>query len=449
MSINSALLSGVSGLLANSTALSSISDNIANSNTVGYKQGETDFEDVVTASAVRGSYNAGGVLGVTRRLVSQQGDFTQTTSSTDLAIAGQGLFVVTSKPDGLTSTDERDFTRAGSFTRDAQGYLRNTSGFYLQGWLADANGNIATDPSDLTKLSSINISSFGGAAEATTSASVNANLNSAQLVSAAGAAYKAGDISAGKATPDFTVPISVADSQGGTRNLDLQLIKTGTNTWAAEVVADPKTDVTDPNGLIAQGVVAFTTDGKLDPKNTTLPASLTLGASGGAAAAGGPNWAANLGISAQTIGLDLSQAPGGLTQASAKSVVQSVTTNGATFGNLTAVDIGADGYVTANYDNGVSRKIAQVAVATFPNPDGLRAASGDVFQVSLDSGTYNLKTAGTGGAGKLSPSTLEASTVDLSKQFSDLIVTQRAYSASSKIITTADEMLQDLIDIKR
>ena len=448
MSINSALLSGVSGLLANSTALSSISDNIANSNTVGYKQGETDFEDVVTASAVRGSYNAGGVLGVTRRLVSQQGDFTQTTSSTDLAISGQGLFVVTTKPDGLTSTDERDFTRAGSFTRDSRGYLKNTSGYYLQGWLADASGAIATDPSDLSKLSSINISSFGGAAEATTSVSVNANLNSSQQVSAAGAAYQPGDISSGKATPDFTVPISVADSQGGTRNLDLQLIKTGTNTWAAEVVADPKTDVNDPNGLIAKGAIAFTTDGKLDPDptKTTFPATLTIGKSGDATV---PSWSAALGISAQPLALDLSQAPGGLTQASAKSVVQSVTTNGATFGNLTAVDIGADGFVTANYDNGVSRKIAQVAVATFPNPDGLRAASGDIFQVSLDSGTYNLKTAGTGGAGKISPSTLEASTVDLSKQFSDLIVTQRAYSASSKIITTADEMLQDLIDIKR
>ncbi len=446
MSINSALLSGVSGLLANSTALSSISDNIANSNTVGYKQGETDFEDVVTASAVRGSYNAGGVLGVTRRLVSQQGDFTQTTSSTDLAISGQGLFVVTTKPDGLTSTDERDFTRAGSFTRDSRGYLKNTSGYYLQGWLADASGAIATDPSDLSKLSSINISSFGGAAEATTSVSVNANLNSSQQVSAAGAAYQPGDISSGKATPDFTVPISVADSQGGTRNLDLQLIKTGTNTWAAEVVANPKTDVNDPNGLIAKGVIAFTTDGKLDPTKTTLPATLPIGKSGDATV---PSWSAGLGISAEPLTLDLGQAPGGLTQASAKSVVQSVTTNGATFGNLTAVDIDANGFVTANYDNGVSRKIAQVAVATFPNPDGLRAASGDVFQVSLDSGTYNLKTAGTGGAGKISPSTLEASTVDLSAQFSSLIVTQRAYSASSKIITTADEMLQDLIDIKR
>lgn len=448
MSINSAMLAGVSGLVANSAALSAISDNIANSNTVGYKQGETDFQDIVTTNTngARGSYNAGGVLGVTRRLVSQQGDLTQTTSSTDLAIAGQGLFVVTSKADGLVSTDERDFTRAGSFTRDSQGYLKNTAGYYLQGWLADQNGTIATDPSDLTKLSSINVSSFGGTAEATTKASVNANLNSDQAVQTGAATYATGDLASGKIAPDFTVNIPVADSQGGSRTLQMRLLKTDSNTWKAEIVASPATDVNSTDGLIASGTVAFTTDGKLDVAKTTLPATLALGASGATAT---PSWSTALGISAQTIALDLNQAPGGLTQASSKNVVQSVTTNGATFGNLTGVDIDADGYVTANYDNGVSRKIAQVAVATFPNPDGLRAASGDVFQVSLDSGTFNLKTPGTGGAGKLSPSTLEASTVDLSSEFSGLIVTQRAYSASSKIITTADEMLQELIDIKR
>ena len=119
------------------------------------------------------------------------------------------------------------------------------------------------------------------------------------------------------------------------------------------------------------------------------------------------------------------------------------------FGNLGGIEIDSDGYVTAQYDNGVTRQIAQVALATFPNADGLRSSSGDVFKVSLDSGTYNLKTPGSGGAGTLSPSTLENSTVDLSQEFSGLIVTQRAYSASSKIITTADQMLQDLIDIKR
>ena len=446
MSINSALLAGVSGLVANSTALSSISDNIANANTVGYKQTETDFQDVVTASAVRGRYNAGGVLGVTRQLVSQQGDLQQTSSATDLAVSGQGLFVVTQKPDDLLPTDERDFTRAGSFTPDSAGYLKNTAGYYLQGWVADANGNIATDPSDLTKLQSINVSSFGGAAQATTKVSVNANLDAATDVSAAAATYTPGDLSSGAVTPDYKLQVPVSDSQGGQRTLQVSFLKTGANTWQAEIAAVPATDVNTADGLIASGTVAFTTDGKLDPANTTLPSTLSFGASGSGAS---PAWADGLGISAQTIGLDLDTAPGGLTQQQAKNVVQSITTNGTSFGNLGGISIDANGFVTAQYDNGVTRQIAQVALATFPDADGLQSSSGDVYKVSLDSGTYNLKTPGTGGAGTLSPSTLEASTVDLSAEFSDLIITQRAYSASSKIITTSDEMLQELIDIKR
>ena len=283
MSINSAMLAGVSGLVANSAALSSISDNIANSNTVGYKKSQTDFQDIVTASAVRGHYNAGGVLGVTRQLVSQQGDFTQTDSSTDLAVSGQGLFVVTQKAEDLLPTDERDFTRAGSFTPDASGYLKNTAGYYLQGWIADSSGNISTDPSDLSKLQSINVSSFGGTAQATTRVSVNANLNASQPVQALATPYAPGDMASGAVTPDYKLQIPISDSLGGQRTVQISFLKTGSNTWQAEVAAVPATDVNTANGLIASGTVAFTTDGKLDPARTTLPASLTFGASGSTA----------------------------------------------------------------------------------------------------------------------------------------------------------------------
>ena len=117
------------------------------------------------------------------------------------------------------------------------------------------------------------------------------------------------------------------------------------------------------------------------------------------------------------------------------------------FGNLTSINIGSNGDVTANFDNGVTRVIGEVALATFPNPDGLNAVSGDAYTVSLASGTYNLKSPNSGGAGQLQSSSLEASTVDLSTEFSNLITTQQAYSASSKIITTADQMMQQLINI--
>jgi flagellar hook protein FlgE len=130
-------------------------------------------------------------------------------------------------------------------------------------------------------------------------------------------------------------------------------------------------------------------------------------------------------------------------------VVQAVTTNGTAFGNLTNVDIDEDGYVTAIFDNGVTRRIAQVAVATFANPNGLIGLNGNAYRMSNASGPYSLKSPGTGGAGLIAPSTLESSTVDLSTEFTGLITTQRAYSASSKIITTADAMLEELINIKR
>jgi flagellar hook protein FlgE len=160
-------------------------------------------------------------------------------------------------------------------------------------------------------------------------------------------------------------------------------------------------------------------------------------------------WAQSLGIGAQEIKLELGGAASGLTQYDSASVVQVVTTNGTAFGNLSNVAIDEDGFVTAIFDNGVTRRIAQVAIATFPNPDGLIAENGNSYRLSGASGGFSLKAPGTGGAGYLAPSTLESSTVDLSTEFTGLITTQRAYSASSKIITTADQMLEELLTIKR
>jgi flagellar hook protein FlgE len=368
----------------------------------------------------------------------------------------------------LTDADARTFTRAGSFELDKQGYLRNSAGLYLQGWLVDQYGNVNVDPSDLGRLSSINVGAVGGTADATTRVTVNANLDASGAISTAASTYAAGDMaqydpSAGTGTkPDYSIQIPVSDSKGGKRTLQLDFLKSTTaNEWYAEIHAVPGSDVVQANGLVASGTVAFTPDGKIDLINTDLfgaatpgpppiPAEpiLDFGASAGPAGLNA-DWAAGLGISAQQIRIDLGVAPGGLTQYSSQSVTQSISTNGTNFGNLTNIDIDEQGNVVANFDNGVSRQIAQVAVATFPNPGGLRPISGNGYRVALESGAYNLKAPGTGGAGLLSPSTLESSTVDLSAEFTGLITTQRAYSASSKIITTADQMLEELINIKR
>ena len=490
MSINSAMLAGVTGLTANASALAATSDNIANVNTVGYKRNQTNFSDLVTAASSN-NYSAGGVQAVTTAYVTQQGLLQSSTSPTDLAISGQGFFVTTQTPQNITATAPRLFTRAGSFTVDSQGYLKNAAGLYLQGWLADAQGAITTDPSNIALLQSINVSTVGGAAGATTAVSINANLQASQVISQASTdtTYAAGppatwsptaadgydpsslttsmaayDATLGTGTkPDFSVTVPLADSQGGARTMQIDFLKSASqpNIWYTEAHVVPKTDVVTGAGLVdgqvSVGVVAFTPDGRFDATKTTLfnanspnGATLAIGASNaGAPAAGAVNWAANLGINGQNLAVTLGQAAGGLTQYDSQSIVQSVATNGTPFGNLTSINIDGSGFVTAAFDNGVTRRIAQVAVATFPSPDGLSPVSGDSYRVSLASGTYNLKAPGSGGAGSISPSALEASTVDLSSEFSGLITTQRAYSASSKIITTADQMLQDLINIIR
>jgi flagellar hook protein FlgE len=366
------------------------------------------------------------------------------------------------------------FTRAGSFTVDNMGYLKNAAGLYLQGWAADSDGVITTDPSDITRLTSVNVGSVGGAAEATTRVAVDANLKSGQVVSAQVSPvnnYAAGDMTryANDDTdplgikPDFEIQVPISDSKGGARTLMVSFLKSATpNQWYAEIRApenadgtyDIVNDGTLPPGMVRSGIVAFTPDGRLDETTTTLlnsadPTLNFLASNSGAPAAGTYRWATGLGINAQDVRIDLNQGAGGLTQYDSQSVVQAVTTNGTAFGNLTNVEIGETGDVTAIFDNGTTRRIAQIAIATFPNPDGMKAVNGNAYRVSMDSGTYNFKAPGTGGAGFISPGSLESSTVDLSAEFTGLITTQRAYSASSKIITTADQMLEELINIKR
>ncbi len=482
MSINSALLAGVSGLAANSAALSAISQNIANVNTIGYKRSQGEFQTMVNAQNQGAGYSAGGVMANTRNFISQAGQLQRTSSSTDLGISGSGFFVVTERAEGLTPADTRLFTRAGAFRVDEMGYLKNTAGLYLQGWPVDSEGNINADPSDLNRLRSINVGTVGGTAEATTRVQLNANLRSSQEVSPeALAVTTAGPNAYDPATnsmamwdpelgtgvkPDFELTIPVSDSKGGQRSLAVSFLKSDTpNQWYAEVRAIPEDDVVTGaglnNGQLRSGIVAFTQDGRLDvPAMQALGAaalfddpenaSLSFGASdSGAPAAGEFRWADDLGIDDQVVTFDLNASAGGLTQYDSASVVQATLTNGTAFGNLTDIQIDDQGSVTAIFDNGVMRRIAQVTLATFPSPDNLTAVNGNAYSVSQASGTYNLKTPGSGGAGFVGASQLEASTVDLSTEFTGLITTQRAYSASSKIITTADQMLEELLMIKR
>jgi flagellar hook protein FlgE len=198
--------------------------------------------------------------------------------------------------------------------------------------------------------------------------------------------------------------------------------------------------------------VTFNSDGSMNVAGSTLATALNIGASSTTApAAGAVNWATSLGVAASplTVGLGATSGSSGLTQLDSASVVGSVNTNGAPPGNLSSISVGGNGDVTATFDNGTSRVIAQVALATFPDENGLTPVSGNAYLANPNAGNVSLKVAGTGGAGTLTSSALEASTVDLSTEFTNLIITQRAYTASSKVITAADQMTQDLLSIIR
>ena len=462
MSINSALLAGASGLISNSSALAAISDNIANVNTVGYKRANSVFTPLYDAGGSTSTrYSAAGVRSVARLAIGESGLLTAGTSTTDLAISGRGFFVVRDTPTAGTN-DPVAFTRAGRFTADDEGYLRNDAGMYLSGWPVAADGSVPQNPSDLNTLETINLSSIGGAAEATTTMTINANLQSSQTVSAAEATYAAGtsanNMASGAVTPDFQRSVPFYDSVGGVRSLTISLLKSATpNQWHAEIHMVPAGDIATGAGLVdgqmATGIVAFDAQGRLDTTNTTLPTSLDFLSSTNVGPLGANQfqWAAATGVDAQSINLDFGSpnAPGGFTQYDSPSALLSTNVNGSAFGNFASVDVDEDGFVFAKFTNGIVRKIYQIPVATFVNPDGLEAQSGGTFTVTPESGAYTLSPPGLGTAGNIAASTLESSNVDLATEFTSLITTQRAYSASSKIITTADEMLDEAIRMKR
>jgi len=418
MSINSALLAGVSGLVANSSALAAISDNIANVNTVAYKRNQVNFANVVTAQAVKGKYSAGGVQGVTRQFVSTQGLIQASGSSTDLAISGDGFFVVSNKGSGLTAADPRSFTRQGSFSVDPSGFLRNDSGLFLQGWPVQPNGTFIANPSDLTAMQSINVKNLGAAVSPTTTIGISANLDKVDALQPA------------------PIDVNIVDAAGGKHTLRMAFTRTATvNSWTMALTVEPtNADATITPGPLAIPVT-FNTDGTLNQVNGAAPSAFTANLA----------WAAALGLPAQAIAIDLTK----VTQYDEPSALGSITQNGAGAGNVVAIEVDEDGVVSAVYDNSQIRKVAKVGIATFPNADGLAQVSGNAYRPTMEAGEMVVKQAGTGGAGQISPSSLEASTVDLSAEFTGLIQTQKAYSASSKIITTADQMLEELINIKR
>jgi flagellar hook protein FlgE len=445
MSLYGALMTGVAGLSANSEALSVASSNIANVNTVGYKTGQADFSTLLASAMGSGDVSSAGVVANTTQNVTQQGLLSSTGIATDLAISGNGFFVVSQNP---TAGGNQLYTRAGDFTPDATGNLRNSAGLYLMGWPLDASGGVPTNRNDMTP---INVNSLSGKAEASTTMSLQANVQSSTAITST---YGTGDMSLATSDPSYVKPdfqrtINVYDSQGGTQPLQVSYVKTGANQWNYEV--SYQGDVNNlnngppPTPLIASGTVNFNNDGTLA---SVVPTSTTPASPSGSADITIP-WSASSGLATQAISLDMGTVGGsdGLTQFDSASSLVSSSVNGALFGSVSGVSIDSDGFVTAQFTNGLSQKIYKLPIATFTNADGLNAVSGNAYQVSQQSGTPTIGEANTGGAGTLQSGALEGSTVDLATEFTNLITTQRAYQASTRIITTASDMLDQLLQM--
>ncbi|MFT3997978.1 MAG: flagellar hook protein FlgE [Asticcacaulis sp.] len=459
MSISSAMLSGVSAMSANATALAAISNNIANINTTAYKSVSTSF--AAGAGSTSGStYSAGGVSASTSLSITEAGTLQSTSSALDLAIDGSGFFVVSEGADGSGGSY---YTRDGSFSINDQGYLVNSSGYYLQGWLADSSGQVATT-SSVSDLSAIRIPTSGDTPSATTSISLAANLNSATEAYTGeyditnGLSMANYDATEGTGVAaDFEIDMPVSDSQGNERTLTLSFLKSeNANEWTVELWSDDVTGGYGSEGnIIKTGTVTFNEDGTINEESlaaffgTDDLSQITLDIASASDESGGLRWASETGSAAQSLSLSFDDTYGGLTQYASTSTVKNITTDGTVFSDLSDISIADDGTVSAVYADGTSRVLAQIPVATFVNANGLTAVSGNAYALSNESGTYTLRVPGTGGSGLLSSSTLEASTVDLSSEFTSLITVQRAYSAASKIITTSDEMMQTAIESKR
>lgn len=427
MGIQSSLYSGVSGLAANGNAMSVIGNNIANSNTIGYKSSRTLFSDLLSSS-VAGSGGAsqigrGAGLSVIDNLFSQ-GTFENTESNTDLAIEGPGFFMVRD-PNGATV----NYTRAGAFRFDQEGSLISPEGYKVQGYMLDREGNTVGDITDL-QVETRAFSPANATSEITLSTNLSAN-----------APVLGGfDITDPANTSNYAASLRVFDSLGKTHLMTTYFYKepmgaNGEIEWGFTSVVDGAELKNGTPGDLVEvggGSLQFDAGGELidtDPNPVrTNPNAL--------------EWA-NGADTQQQITFNMNT-----TQFSNDSVVVSQEQDGYGTGTLVKLDIDSDGNILGSYSNGQPRKLARIALAKFTNPGGLVKAGNNMFTQSDSSGAPVIGTVGSG-VGNIFTNSLEQSNVDLAQEFVKMITTQRGFQANSRIITTTDEMLNELINLKR
>ena len=440
------MFSGVSGLKVHQTRMDVTGNNISNVNTLGYKAQRVTFNEVFSqtlqgASSAsdetgRGGRNAMQVgLGVNVSSIDMlmtQGAAQRTDNPFDVMINGSGFLVV-------GDANGQYFTRAGALRVDDDGNLCIQNGMRVKGWLAqpNANGKNEIVKSEVQNISLGSLSGSTSAASTTTKASLSGNINATS-------------------SKDEETTISFYDSLGNYYKAAVKFKKTTTNGQSTYTPELGK--ITDANGkelkgytVGVTGTLSFDADGKLVTTTTgTGDAATTTGDSlklTFTKATGADAPTANIGAAGTTAGapseivVDCSK----MTQYASKSTLKPEAVDGNAAGSMTGYAIGGDGTITASYSNGDTRVIAQVVVAEFDNPAGLEKVGDNLYNVTTNSGDFD----GIGKVGDFSTSCLEMSNVDLSSEFTDMIITQRGFQANSRIITVSDEMLQELTNLKR
>nr|WP_314073009.1 flagellar hook protein FlgE [uncultured Roseococcus sp.] len=433
MSVFGAMTTAISGLNAQARALGHISDNLANSQSTGFKRIDTNFVSLVTQSS-QTLHAPGAVLARPDYTNSIQGTIEQSENPLSLAIGGQGFFSVAlarGSSNGLPSFDERQFyTRAGDFRMNRDGYLVNGADYYLQGWPVDQNGTV-----DRTMLTPVRVSQQVFNPIATSNIEISANLPAIDPPATPGDARS------------FSTQVEVYDQLGKRHALTLTFAQTPgsagpppvpgpANSWQMSITPPPATGPLDipitfgPNGTIA----SF--DGTAGATNTPVQLAFDM----------------DFGLGNQSINLDLGRfgvSQGITQQAGSDFSLRTLHQNGVPPGAYSGLAIRENGDIAVNYDNGESRVIARVPLVAFSDPDKLQRLDGQAFMRTIESGEARVTDAATNGVGKLVVGAQEGSNVDIGSEFTKLIVAQRAYTANTRVVTTADEMLQDTINMKR
>ncbi len=419
---------GYSGMIANSFAMNVIGDNIANMNTIGFKKSRAVFADVVgsqVAGWVAGSRQGIGTEVQDSEKMFAQGSMLSTGSSLDLAINGNGFFVVRGDHNGINSNY---YTRAGQFHVDKEGYLIDVHGLRAQGYGADDQGNIVGGVGDMY------IGDKSTPATVTSSITMNANLQ-ADVDSIPGGF----DVADPDNTSNFSNVVTVYDSLGNAHDVTVYFTKTADNTWDYNVVVPGDDHTSGTDQICAAGTLTFNTEGALQSQTTTMASDFDfVGATqdqvidmtfGDPIADGGTGFS-------------------GTTQYASDYSVTFQSQDGASSGNLQSVYIDEGGLITGVFSNGEKREIGQLALATFKGM-GLDGVGGNLYTATKESGDPSVGAAGTGGRGGIQTSMLEQSNVDLTEEFVNLITAQRGFQASSKSISTADSLLQEVVNLRR